>query len=82
MPKTLDYEAIYLECKQFGVKEVARRLGRTYQQLVAEIHAAGVGGDAGLPTRREILKRCEEVRDGWTEVVRQHRYATARTRNM
>lgn len=82
MPKTLDYEAVYRECKLVGVKAVARRLGRSYQQLVAEIHAAGVAGAPGMPTRREIAERCAEVQADWTDYVRQNRFASARSRNV
>jgi hypothetical protein len=82
MPKTLDYEAIYRECKVHGVKSVARRLGKSYQQLVAEIAASGVAGTPGLPSRREIRERQAEVQAGWSDYVRQARFSSARSRNV
>ena len=82
MPKTLDHEAVYLQCKMHGVKAVAHRLGKSYQQLVAELAAAGVGGSPGMPSKQEIRERQLEVQSGWSEYVRQARFANARSRNV
>lgn len=80
MPKTLCMEQVYERCKAWGVKAVAKELGITYQQLVADLYAAGVVGDSGCPSQREIAVACQEVQQSWSDQVRQSRWESARKR--
>lgn len=78
MPKTICMEQVYRECKQMGVKFVAKRLGISYQRLVADLYQAGVVGESGCPSQREIAERCQEMRKRWSERVQQSRWEAAR----
>lgn len=73
-------EQVYRECKASGLTAVARRLGVSRQQLVAELHDAGVAGDEGCPSRREIAERCRDVQRSWSDERRQSRWESAMSR--
>jgi hypothetical protein len=56
---------IYRDCKEVGLKAVARRLGLEPTQLVDALHRAGVAAAKGCPSQREIAERCRDVRRSW-----------------
>ena len=60
-------EQVYQECKAFGLKAVACRLGVACEQLVADLHNAGVMRSDGCPSRREIAERCRDVQRSWID---------------
>lgn len=79
MPKRRDWQFVYLQCQVLGVKSVARALGMTYQQLVADLAREGVAGAARMPTQREIRQECERVRLDWSDERRAARWGKPRT---
>ena len=60
-------EQVYEECKSLGLSAVARQLGLDCQQLLAELHGAGVMRGEGCPSQREIAERCRDVRLSWSD---------------
>ena len=60
-------EQVYLDCKAFGLAAVARRLGTTPEQLVADLHESGVMRAEGCPSHREIAERCRDVQRSWED---------------
>lgn len=62
METTEQLERVYRDCKAIGLKAVAIQLGIDCQQLVAELHRAGVRQSEGCPSQREIDERCRDVR--------------------
>lgn len=60
-------EQVYRDCKAFGLRSVARRLGTDCEQLVADLHNAGVMRGDGCPSHREIAERCRDVQRSWSD---------------
>jgi hypothetical protein len=60
-------EEVYRECKAAGLRAVARQLGLEGQQLVAQLHRAGVQRSEGCPSQKEIADRCRDVRRSWND---------------
>jgi hypothetical protein len=54
-------EGVYADCKAFGLRAVAGRLGLEPDQLVRVLHHAGVARADGCPSQREIAQRCRDV---------------------
>ena len=67
MDSTVCMEQVYLDCKALGLNAVARRLGTTCEQLVADLHDAGVMRGEGCPSHREIAERCRDVQRSWSD---------------
>lgn len=67
MDSTVCMEQVYLDCKALGLIAVARRLGTTCEQLVADLHDAGVMRGDGCPSHREIAERCKDVQRSWSD---------------
>lgn len=66
-------EQVYQDCKAFGLSVIARRMGTTCEQLVADLHDAGVMRDDGCPSHREIAERCKDVQRSWNDESPEHR---------
>jgi hypothetical protein len=60
-------ERVYEECKAVGLRAVAGQLGLDCQQLLAQLHDAGVMRGEGCPSQREIAERCRDVRLSWSD---------------
>lgn len=60
-------EQVYEECKTLGLRAVAGQLGLDCQQLLAQLHSAGVMRSEGCPSQREIAERCRDVRLSWND---------------
>ena len=80
MQMLLRMEHVYEECKSIGVKAVARRLGVTCQQLLADLHHAGVAGAEGCPSQKEIAERCKDVQQSWNDDRLHSRWEITSTR--
>jgi hypothetical protein len=79
MPKRRDWAFVYLQCQVLGVSSVARALGMSYQQLVADLAREGVSGAPRMPTQKEIRNQCEKVQKSWSEERRAARWGKPRT---
>lgn len=67
MREPSDMEAVYERCKEVGIEAVAVGLGMSRRQLVAQLYQAGVMGEAGSPSRKEIAERCRDVQRSWDD---------------
>lgn len=79
MPKRRDWGFVFIQCQSLGVAAVARALGMSRQQLVAELSREGAAGAPRLPTQREIREKCECVRSEWSAERAAARWGRPRT---
>jgi hypothetical protein len=70
------------QCKWSRISDVARKYGRTTQQLIAEFQQAGLlGNGPSDPSPAEIKRQMAMFRAQWDETTERARWMAARTRS-
>lgn len=82
MAMRVTVHSLWQQCKYQKVSEVARKYGRTTQDLVAEFQQAGLlGNGPSDPSPAEIKQQMARFRASWDPTTERSRWMAARTRS-
>lgn len=81
MAMRVTVQSLWNQCRQSRISDVAKKYGRSTQELVAEFQRAGLLGNGPRdPSPAEIKRETARFKAQWDETTERARWIAARTR--